>query len=123
MPGKTEAPAPEAETEDRLDKFAEELRELSAKVSKLLAGTGKAEPEGRQEPGQQPAAQTQAQRASGLASEMQQAIEDHERQKAHDAALRDLTDKVEKHHKALERPPREFRKIEHRMGWLDKDPG
>jgi len=124
MAGTTEPESPDIEG-DRivsLDKLAETVQDIADKVNKLLSGTSsKPEPEGKPEPGQ-PAAQTQAQRASGLASEMQQAIEDHERQKQHDATLKDLTDKVSKHEKIFEKPPRQFRKIENLMGWPDRDP-
>lgn len=102
-----------------INSLADTVQSLVDKVDSLISGAhGAAQ---KHETAKLDRPSTAADKAAGISEEMRQAIEEHERQKQHDETLKSLTDFKAKAEAVLEKAPREYRKVEQRMGWVRKE--
>jgi hypothetical protein len=115
-----QAPDPEGKRIVSIDTLSEKVDKIIERLAEIT-GSGKQPPKEDKPEGQAPETQTTAQRTGSIRTEMQEAIDEHERQKKTDDLLTQLSGKVAAHDAVFEKPPRQFRKVEHAMGWPDKE--
>jgi hypothetical protein len=111
-------------TEQRLTGLETKLDELAALVRGQAAKGGQqVTPPGAATGGNAgaPSTETAAGRAESLRAEIAAELGKLREQEKHDAEAASQADRLKKVEEALERAPRQFRKVERVMGWVHKD--